>query len=193
MLAKILVRHDKLNYRALLDRCCPSRVPKGRLTEQEKQQIVQDLAEVDKLEPSFQQDVSVQPSRVVTTQTSGKRRALALTTQTNLPDPEHSAGKLPTKATFELAPPAPRKPRYTNYAVPTTGQVVHFVTLAVKSLLPRDIFGSLHNQNLVLATIGNFVRLRRYESFSLHQIAQSFCFTDVDWALLPPPSLAHVA
>ncbi|GAC99531.1 hypothetical protein PHSY_007133 [Pseudozyma hubeiensis SY62] len=185
VLAKILTRHDKLNYRALLERCCPSRVPKGRLTAQERQQIVQDLAEVESMQqPSVCQDLPVKAVQ----QKKGERTALASSTQNNIVKAQASSAgeKDSVKATFELAPPAPRKPRYTNYAVPTTGQVVHFITLAIKSLLPRDLFGSLHNQKLVLATIGDFVRLRRYETFNLHQIAQSFRFTDVDWAL--PPS-----
>ncbi|CDS00916.1 uncharacterized protein SPSC_02028 [Sporisorium scitamineum] len=176
VLAKILARHDKLNYRALLDRCCPSRVPKGRLTAQERQQIVQDLAEVESLEPSLCRDVPVPSSQKQTSRT-----VLASTTNGNVGEEPRTAAEAPAK--FELAPPTPRKPRYTNYAVPTTGQVVHFVTLTLKSLLPRDLFGSLHNQNLILRTIGQFVRLRRYESFNLHQISQSFRFTDVDWAL----------
>ena len=176
VLAKILVRHDKLDYRALLDRCCPSRVPKGRLTAEERQQIVQDLAEVDVLEPSLEQDIAAKGSQK-------DRKVLAMTTQTNVESTQGKTESDAGKAKFELALPAPRKPRYTNYAVPTTGQVVHFITLAIKSLLPRDVFGSLHNQKLVLDTIGDFVRLRRYESFNLHQIAQSFRFTDVDWAL----------
>ncbi|SPO21381.1 uncharacterized protein UTRI_00858 [Ustilago trichophora] len=178
VLAKILARHDKLNYRALLDRCCPSRVPKGRLTAQERQQIVEDLAEVEVLEPSMCQDEPVK-----STQNSKGRTALKSTTQTNVQQSQSRANGSPAKITIELAPSAPRKPRYTNYAVPTTGQVVHFITMAIKFLLPRDVFGSLHNQKMVLNTIGDFVRLRRYESFNLHQIAQSFRFTDVDWAL----------
>ncbi|SPO20458.1 uncharacterized protein UTRI_00858_B [Ustilago trichophora] len=178
VLAKILSRHDKLNYRALLNRCCPSRVPKGRLTAQERQQIVEDLAEVEVLEPSMCQDESVK-----NTPKAKGRTALEMSTQTNVLQPQSHADKTAAKATVRLAPPAQPKPRYTNYAVPTTGQVVHFITLAIKSLLPRDVFGSLHNQKLVLNTVGDFVRLRRYESFNLHQIAQSFRFTDVDWAL----------
>lgn len=175
VLAKILSRHDKINYRALLDRCCPSRVPKGRLTARERQQIVEDLAEVEVLEPTLCQDA---PSKGP--QLSQHRAALVSTTQTDVP----SSRKVSEKGTsFELAPPAPRKPRYTNYAIPTAGQVVHFVTLTMKSLLPRDVFGSSHNEKLILTTAGDFVRLRRYESFNLHQIAQSFRFTDVDWAL----------
>ncbi|CBQ68186.1 conserved hypothetical protein [Sporisorium reilianum SRZ2] len=176
VLAKILARHDRLNYRALLDRCCPSRVPKGRLTLQERQQIVHDLAEVESLQPGLCRDVPV-----ASTQKQSGRTVLASTTNDNVVEEPWRPEKATAK--FELTPPAPRKPRYTNYAVPTTGQVVHFVTLTLKSLLPRDLFGSQHNQNLVLRTMGDFVRLRRYESFNLHQIAQSFRFTNVDWAL----------
>uniref|UniRef100_V5EU89 Telomerase reverse transcriptase n=1 Tax=Kalmanozyma brasiliensis (strain GHG001) TaxID=1365824 RepID=V5EU89_KALBG len=44
--------------------------------------------------------------------------------------------------------------------------------------------------NLILSSIGDFVRLRRYETFNLHHIAQSFRFTDVDWAL-PPAAVSH--
>lgn len=186
VLAKILARHDKLNYRALLDRCCPSRVPKGRLTAQERQQIVEDLAEVETLEPTLCQDLPVRG-----TQKESSRTALASTTQANVVDSRSQTEKAPPKVTFELPPPAPRKPRYTNYAVPTTGQVVHFITLAIKALLPRDLFGSLHNQNLLLSSIGDFVRLRRYETFNLHHIAQSFRFADVDWALPPSAVSRH--
>ncbi|CCF51257.1 uncharacterized protein UHO2_00683 [Ustilago hordei] len=170
VLGKILARHDKLNYRALLDRCCPSRVPKGRLTAEERQQIVKDLAEVEVLDPLPQHDV---PFRTVQ----------RIDSQANQSKSQQTTATAHVKVTFELAPPIPRKPRYTNYAIPTTGQVVHFITLVTKSLLPRDLFGSLHNQKLVLNTIGEFVRLRRYESFNLHQIAQSFRFTDLDWTL----------
>lgn len=179
VLAKILARHDKINYRALLDRCCPSRVPKGRLTAQERQQIVQDLAEVESLEPTQCQDVPVKPTR----KESGCAATSTIQTKVIQVPSDAAPVKAPAKATIELASPALRKPRYTNYAVPTVGQVVHFVTMTIKSLLPRDLFGSLHNQTLLLDTIADFVRLRRYETFNLHQIAQSFRFTDVDWAL----------
>lgn len=169
-LGKILTRHDKLNYRALLNRCCPSRVPKRRLTAEERQQIVEDLAEVETLDPVPSYDVAVKPSQRKSSQAAPSKT-------------QQSTTSASAQVSFELAPPAPRKPRYTNYAVPTTGQVVRFITLVMKSLLPRDLFGSLHNQKLILNTIGEFVRLRRYESFNLHQIAQSFRFTDLDWAL----------
>ncbi|SNX84166.1 uncharacterized protein MEPE_02874 [Melanopsichium pennsylvanicum] len=178
VLAKMLARHDKLEYRALLNRCCPSRVPKGRLTAQERQQIVEDLAEVEALQPSLFPDA---PTRGAQKDNSSDK--LASTKQSNILQSQGRSGQDSAKVDFEIAPPPARKPRYTNYAVPKTGQVVHFITLAIKSLLPRDVFGSLHNQKLILSTIGDFVRLRRYESFNLHRIAQSFRFTDVDWAL----------
>lgn len=183
VLAKILARHDKLNYLTLLNRCCPSRVPKGRLTAQERQQIVEDLAEVDTLQPSTGPDTAISASQKQTNQSGNGRQALMSTTQINVTQSERHNMKPSTRTTLEADAPARPKPRYTNYAVPTAGQVVRFVTLVINSLLPRDVFGSLHNQKLVLATIGDFVRLRRYESFNLHQIAQSFRFTDVDWAL----------
>lgn len=187
VLGKILARHDKLNYRALLDRCCPSRVPKGRLTAQERQQIVEDLAEVESLEPSINQDVPTSRSQM---EKHDKRQALTATTHSNVPASQSCSAKPPPKAAFDPAAQGPRKPRYTNYAVPTTGQVAHFATLVIKSLLPRELFGSLHNQKLILSTISDFVRLRRYESFTLHQLAQSFRFTDVDWAF-PPASISR--
>ena len=184
VLAKVVARHDKLNYRALLDRCCPSRVPKGRLTAQERQQIVQDLAEAETLQPGFGcRDIPVKFSA-----REGACTVLGVSRQTNV---ETNAAAEKSSAKVELPALAPRKPRYTTYAVPTTGQVVHFVTLTLKSLLPRDLFGSLHNQNLVLSTIAEFVRLRRFETFNLHQISQSFRFTDVDWAL--PRQAVHRA
>lgn len=181
VLGRILKRHDKLNYRALLDRCCPSRVPKGRLTAEERQQIVEDLAEVESLQPPTCQDTPVRGTQ------KQNRPALASTTQGNIVDSQKLTS---AKTAFELPPPAQHKPRYTNYAVPTLGQIVHFVTLTLKSLLPRDLFGSLHNQTLILSSIADFIRLRRYETFNLHHIAQSFRFTDVDWAL-PPSAVAH--
>lgn len=187
ILAKILVRHDRLNYRALLDRCCPSRVPKGRLTAQERKQIVEDLAEIETLQAGAHHSTARDVATERHPRTSGPSGVLTDSAHTNTPSKGKTTSMTP-KLKVELPAPAARKPRYHNYAVPTTGQVAHFAKLAVKSLLPRDLFGSRHNQNLIFDTIGEFVRLRRFESFNLHQIAQSFRFADVDWALPPRAS-----
>jgi telomerase reverse transcriptase len=61
--------------------------------------------------------------------------------------------------------------RFTDYAS-TAGQVSGFVKAVIKRVIPYDFFGSGSNQRLVLQMVDRFIKLRRYESFSLHDVLQ---------------------
>ena len=152
LVAAIAKRHDRMDYRRALDRCCPSRLPRRRLTIADRELIANELSE--------------RP------------------TQPELPP---NSEELLERARAR----ANQKPRFANYAIPAMGQVIHFVTVIVKRLVPRDLFGSQHNEKLILRSIGEFVRARRFESLNLHQVLQGIRLTDVDWVLPPGRAARH--
>ncbi|SPO40058.1 uncharacterized protein PSFLO_05540 [Pseudozyma flocculosa] len=178
LVALMIRRHDKLDYKKLLDRCCPSRLPRRRLTVAEKERIANDLTE--------QPIPESLPRAASTPNRSGPDRdgvgaLLDGLGKRKRPHTTDSGAALSPKATARQE----QKPRFAAYAVPATGQVVHFVTTVVRRLVPLDLFGSQHNQGLVLKSISQFVRARRFETSTLHQAMQGLRVTDVDWTLPP--------
>jgi hypothetical protein len=69
-------------------------------------------------------------------------------------------------------PPEPQiSERFTDYAS-NAGEVSGFVKAVIKRVIPHDFFGSGENKKLVLRMVDHFIKLRRYESFSLHDVLQ---------------------
>ncbi|KAN0060374.1 hypothetical protein ACQY0O_007703 [Thecaphora frezii] len=178
LIAIMVRRHDGLDYKQLLDRCCPSRLPRRRLTTVDKEQIANDLTE--------QPIGGIVPSQMAGGAGSDRYDGIGrmpFQTRTiakaNQPLPSSEEVLQRVRARTE------QKPRFVTYAVPSTGQVVHFVTTVVRRLIPRDLFGSQHNQKLIMKGISRFVRARRFETLTLHQTMQGLRMTDVDWTLPP--------
>lgn len=52
------------------------------------------------------------------------------------------------------------------------GEVSAFVLSVVKRVIPQALFGGPENQKSITWSINRFIRLRRFESMSLHDIMQ---------------------
>jgi len=61
--------------------------------------------------------------------------------------------------------------RFTEFAS-SAGEVSGFVKAVVNRVIPNDFFGSEENKMIVIRMVDRFVKLRRYESFSLHDAIQ---------------------
>ena len=53
-------------------------------------------------------------------------------------------------------------------------QVSSYVKAFVNTLVPAQMWGSVENKNVVFRGIDLFVRLRRFEDITLHQVLQGF-------------------
>ncbi|OJD31087.1 telomerase reverse transcriptase [Diplodia corticola] len=80
---------------------------------------------------------------------------------------------------------------FTDMATPEY-QVEAFCRSIMKNVVPSRLWGEgetqAHNSHAFLAQVGRFVRLRRFESLTLHEVMQDMKITGVAW--LQPPN-AH--
>ncbi len=87
-----------------------------------------------------------------------------------------------------------QQPSAVGYATPTAN-VSAFCQSVIRKLLPRDTFGvgvpGAENERNILASIDRFIRMRRFESLSLHEVAQGLSLTCIPW--LRPPKVAESA
>ncbi|KAK7738484.1 Telomerase reverse transcriptase [Cytospora paraplurivora] len=98
-----------------------------------------------------------------------------------------------------------KKPRQTNsgagtlkytslidLAIPVS-KVSAFCQAALAKIIPREFWGhdevQAHNWRIFLRKVDNFIRLRRFETISLHEVIQGFKIIEIEW--LEPPGLKH--
>ena len=65
----------------------------------------------------------------------------------------------------------------------SVGEVSAFVLSVIKRVIPRALFGGVENQKSIMGSINRFIRLRRFESLSLHDVMQglkvhTLCFPE---------------
>ncbi|KAF9943040.1 hypothetical protein BGZ67_007685 [Mortierella alpina] len=60
-------------------------------------------------------------------------------------------------------------------------QVASLVESIVKHILPLGMFGTTENRNVVLRAMATFIRLRKYETLSLHYVLHGFKTSDCSW------------
>ncbi|RUP46721.1 hypothetical protein BC936DRAFT_146596 [Jimgerdemannia flammicorona] len=60
-------------------------------------------------------------------------------------------------------------------------QVSSFVQAILKLVIPRDFWGSDSNRKLTFNAVDRFVRMRKFETISLHEILQGFKVNDCLW------------
>lgn len=83
-------------------------------------------------------------------------------------------------ADSRTAPPGP-KPTLTDYATPPSS-VSAFCRAVLHNLIPSQFYGvgqdGVSNKRIVLKHVDSFVRLRRFESLSLHEVCKGLkvCF-----------------
>ncbi|EEP82887.1 predicted protein [Uncinocarpus reesii 1704] len=76
----------------------------------------------------------------------------------------------------------------TDFATPIAG-VSAFCRAVFQKLIPNDLFGvgedGGRNREMILRQVDSFIRLRRFESLSLHDVSQGFKINCIRW-LIPP-------
>ena len=114
----------------------------------------------------------------------------------------HLVTQIPTTrssvSTSERAPLTLSRPQSSSpivgYATPATN-VSAFCQSVMRKLLPRDTFGighdGAHNESNFMACIDRFISMRRFESLSLHDVAQGITLTRIPW--LRPPKIKESA
>ncbi|KAB2578511.1 Telomerase reverse transcriptase [Lasiodiplodia theobromae] len=79
---------------------------------------------------------------------------------------------------------------FTDMATPEH-QVEAFCRAVMKKVVPKRLWGEgetqAHNSHVFLAQVGRFVRLRRFETLTLHEVMQDMKIADVAW--LRPPNV----
>ncbi|EFW14423.1 telomerase reverse transcriptase [Coccidioides posadasii str. Silveira] len=79
-------------------------------------------------------------------------------------------------------------PPLTDFATPIAS-VSAFCRATLQNLIPNDLFGTgddgALNRDIVMRQVDGFIQLRRFESMSLHDVAQGLKITCVEW--LKPP------
>ncbi|KAL1918651.1 uncharacterized protein VTP21DRAFT_2673 [Calcarisporiella thermophila] len=60
-------------------------------------------------------------------------------------------------------------------------QVSFFLKAVVRRVIPNDFWGCEENWNVIASAIDRFVRIRRFETISLHQVIQGFQINKCSW------------
>lgn len=76
---------------------------------------------------------------------------------------------------------------FTRYASSTT-EVSAFCRSVISKVFPSEIWGLGANTATVLQSVDRFIRLRRYESMTLHDVSQHLKLRDVQWLASPSTS-----
>ncbi|GAA6017946.1 hypothetical protein JCM10207_002715 [Rhodosporidiobolus poonsookiae] len=159
LLSKLAVLSQRCNYRKTLDSSCPTKITHKRLDFSQKSLLLDIVAE-----PNTQlsrSNVSIDVSNASLVLPHGQSQAEGY---------------------------VQNKPKLAEYACPVH-EVDAFVQRVVEQVIPRAFWGSTSNAKLVQKHISSFVRLRRYESTSLHTLLQGFSILECEW--LVPPSASH--
>jgi len=190
LLKLIILKHDRFDYRRALELCCPTSLPKRNLTQAEREELVEELSESvvrGKVETqanhkSFSEtQFETQANRNSFMETQFETQCHDIGMDSDEDDLVKEKLYPETKLT--------QKPRYTKYKTPH-GCVARFVRHVLRSIIPIEVFGSVHNRDIVFKTCDHFIGLRRYESINLHQITQGFRILDCEW-LLPRDEVAR--
>ena len=70
-------------------------------------------------------------------------------------------------------PGAGGRERFTDFAA-SSGEASGFVRAVIGRVIPNEFFGNRgsHNKDCAMRTVDRFVKLRRFESFTLHEALQ---------------------
>ncbi|KAK4702528.1 telomerase reverse transcriptase, partial [Phenoliferia sp. Uapishka_3] len=157
LVERMIRLQEKCRYRKLLDKCCPRKVSRnGDPIGVEREQAKSALNTPTSPEPRTQlsrTDISIEVSQ----------RSLIF---------PHGAEAAKAKARA--------KPKFSEYAC-TPHEVDTFLRAVIRQVVPRDFWGSEANAAVILDHVTTFVRLRRYETYSVHALLQNFCLSDCDW------------
>ncbi|GAA6058467.1 hypothetical protein JCM3770_002740 [Rhodotorula araucariae] len=151
LLGRLVTLSSRCNYRKLLDRRCPSKMSHKRLSQEERSAVLE-LAEQPRTQVS-RGDVSI--------------------------DISHASLIVPHGQT-QAQEKAREKPKLAEYAC-SFYEVESFVLDAVAEVIPSAFWGSDENFKLIRSRIAAFVRMRRFETTSLHALLQGLSHLSCDW------------
>ncbi|SCV70113.1 BQ2448_1507 [Microbotryum intermedium] len=155
MLQRMMLLHSRCRYRKMLDRYCPKKVTKeADLSQEERAALLNLMSQPE-----------TQTSHIEHSGEDFEEDAVPLA---------HGASQ--ARARVQA------KPRFTEFMC-STYEVIGYVTAIVRDTIPRDFWGSKSNEKLILNYVGEFLRLRRFETMSLHTLLQGFCVADCEWLL----------
>ena len=63
-------------------------------------------------------------------------------------------------------------------------QIFDFCQAVVRYIFPREIWGSEHNESIILRSVKLFIKLKKYETLTMHTIMQGIRINDIQWAKL---------
>ncbi|GAA5871307.1 hypothetical protein JCM16303_000711 [Sporobolomyces ruberrimus] len=195
LLNRMIVLHNRCNYRKMLGIKCPSKVSHKALDEEEKKSLVTDLMSeapasqfsrtnlsttLDR-PPVVSQAVpppdpsSASSDRVPDSQLPDERQG---TNETG--DGTQGEGESESLRPMGATTGFQSKPKLAEYAC-TPYEVESYVKAIVRDVVPRAFWGSDRNAKLVMKQISQYLRMRRFETISLHSLLQGFSILDCDW------------
>ncbi|KAJ5683012.1 hypothetical protein N7462_006177 [Penicillium macrosclerotiorum] len=173
LVQRLRVRHARCSYWELLKHYCPAELvgpPRFRSTSFP----IQKNKEAGKFASSIEE--------TLVTQASAK---------SSIPEVSTKAITSDTLGETEMArKPTIKKPKVslTEYATPASS-VSAFCRAVLKKIIPPHFFGDglagTYNCNIVMKHVDAFIKMRRFESPSLHLVCKGLKVTEISW-LVPP-------
>ncbi|GAA5952834.1 hypothetical protein JCM3765_002979 [Sporobolomyces pararoseus] len=199
LLNRMIVLHGRCNYRKLLGVKCPSKVTHRELDDAEKKSLVTDLMS----EPPATQLSRTNAAAFPPSSASARTNSQLALADTSIVTTASSSGRIPDSQVDEETrvdldqmdcelEPTPslrpvkikagleKKPKLAEFAC-TPYEVESYIQAVVRDVIPRAFWGSDRNAKLVMKHISRFLRMRRFESISLHSLLQGFSILDCEW------------
>jgi Telomerase ribonucleoprotein complex - RNA binding domain len=121
---------------------------------------------------------------VITTQRTVTDASTAFETQASMPLSNSAAPSLPASGVPSVPP---RKPSMMDHATPAPC-VSAFCRATLARLIPKGFWGvgdaQGHNERIFMRNVDRFIRLRRFESLSLHDVTQDMKVRNPDGYLI---------
>ena len=176
LVQRLQVLHGRCSYAQLLRHYCPSKDDVGAHHGSHHGSSSQAI-------PPQAPSASAPRDRPYSTQVSRTHQDNARVLKSSAAIPQHltlqSTNKLmDAKTLLDAATPA--------------SHVSAFCQAVLSKIIPDDFWGvgnvRTHNKTVIMKKVDRFVRLRQFETMSLHDVVQDFRVADIPW--LSPPNLA---
>ncbi|OBZ72156.1 Telomerase reverse transcriptase [Grifola frondosa] len=159
MLEKLIWRHTKCGYKALLHTACPSKLTTNNQRGLDSSVILEMMSE----------------------------HSIQLQTQGTLSDPNASVDSVGRSIVPHGLSQAQRhyknKPRFAEFAC-NYAEVYRYAVLVTNAVIPKAFWGCDKNFKVVLRHVKSFISARRFETVTLHAILQGFSTSECEWLAL---------
>ncbi|KAJ8494766.1 hypothetical protein ONZ51_g2140 [Trametes cubensis] len=184
-LDKMIWRHHKCRYKALLDLSCPSKVTyratAGRRHVDKFVQLRRNNA--TPLDNSVILELMSEMSIQLQTQASVTNHSISL---------DLSGRPIFVHDQSQARRQLKHKPRFAEF-VCGVDEVFRYAVLVTRAVIPKVFWGSKRNFLVTMGYVKHMITTRRYETLSLHQVLQNFQTTDCDWLIPPGEGMQHQA